>query len=142
MKSLPDGLFSSGKLRFLDLHGNQLTDVPTAFQNAFTLIKLNLNANAIRTLHAASFIGLSGLLELKISMLDQLEQIEGNTFTPLRKLKKLDCSANPQLRSIHPNAFNNVTNLKEVFHVIQCCFRNNGAVVLNALTLLGAVRVQ
>lgn len=113
LKTLPDGLFVSGKLRFLDLHGNQLIDVPPALQSAVQLRELNLNANPIEMLDAASFTGLTSLVKLKVSMLDQLKQIEGNTFTPLRNLKSLDCSQNGQLRYIHPNAFSNVTNLEE-----------------------------
>jgi len=113
LKTLPDGLFTSGKLRFLDLHDNRLMDVPASLQNAVQLRELNLNANPIRRLNAASFTGLTSLVKLEISMMSHLQHIEGNSFTPLRNLETLECSQNYQLRSIHPNAFTNVTTLKE-----------------------------
>jgi len=119
LESIPDALFerSGRKLRFLDLHGNHLTQVPRALQNAVQLRELNLNANDVTTLDATSLVGLSNLVKLEVSHLAGLRQIQSNSFTPLRNLKYIDCSNNYQLETIHPNAFHNVSTLEEFeFH--------------------------
>ena len=122
LESIPDWLFErNGKsLRFLDLHGNHLMQVPRALQKAVTLVSLNLDGNPIRALDATSFVGLGNLIQLDVSNLDSLQLIDTKTFTPLRNLKYIDCSDNHQLKNIHPDAFHNVTTLALVRTECNC----------------------
>jgi len=106
IKDIYDGLSTPVKtLSVLNMAGNLLTTVPSVLKFGEKLTDLNLNENMIRMVNEDAFRGLEKLQVLNMSVMPELEVIEGRAFEPLASLQHLRCSYNFKLKYIHPQVF-------------------------------------
>lgn len=107
----PKIFHTTEQLKYLDLSGNDFYEVPIdALRSAKRLQHLRLNENPISRLYRISFTKLNSLQVLELNYLENLKQIEDETFSELKNLTTLEIKYNRQLSYISPLAFAGLFN--------------------------------
>lgn len=127
--SLPTNLFQyCCNLKFLDLSSTLLHEFPTEMlQKAVGLISLNFDQNPVNTLKTNDISAMANLIEIKLSRLDYLMEVQEKAFMNMNQLEVINMTWNAHLADIHVEAFHSATlgSLKSLYlsynylHVIQ-----------------------
>uniref|UniRef100_A0A4W3JF26 Tsukushi small leucine rich proteoglycan homolog (Xenopus laevis) n=1 Tax=Callorhinchus milii TaxID=7868 RepID=A0A4W3JF26_CALMI len=98
----------------LDLSGNRLDRVPTAWLARVPLRWLSLAGNPITTIGDKAFSGLQELTDLSLSGLTHLTELSRGAFNGLHNLQQLDLSLSPRLRALDAAVFSGLDSLREL----------------------------
>ncbi|XP_044758563.1 leucine-rich repeat-containing protein 70-like [Coccinella septempunctata] len=118
LRELPRELFKElRKLLEINLFKNQFEQVPDVLANVDALEVLILDSNLIYELTDGTFAGFDNLIELSLNNLTNVVEVHANTFTPLKKLRKLFMSDNKYLEVIENDAFGrgNGMSIRELY---------------------------
>lgn len=106
LREIPPELFKELRnLLEINLFKNRFTLVPDALSNLGALEVLILDSNPIYELTDGTFGGLDNLVELSLNNLTNVVDVHANTFTNLKKLRKLFMSDNKYLEVFEKDAF-------------------------------------
>ncbi|KAJ8414643.1 hypothetical protein AAFF_G00038450 [Aldrovandia affinis] len=99
-------------IQSLTLAGNRLEAVPKL--QGLGLRYLNLDANPIAAIGQEAFAGLTDLVHLSLSGLQELTTVQPGAFHDLQSLQVLDMSNNPRLTLLDPEVFRGLLSLQEL----------------------------
>uniref|UniRef100_A0A182JY92 LRRCT domain-containing protein n=1 Tax=Anopheles christyi TaxID=43041 RepID=A0A182JY92_9DIPT len=107
LEDIPKYLFHTPRgLRYLNLTGNLLQEVPQALSYATGLAWLSLDENPISSIViGAEFPALKQLSFLSLSYMSQLKVIGRGAFSGLQALQEVHITNNPHLTYLHGHAF-------------------------------------
>ncbi|XP_054768761.2 leucine-rich repeat and immunoglobulin-like domain-containing nogo receptor-interacting protein 1 [Lytechinus pictus] len=100
--------------RFLDMHGNRLTNLlQDAFRQFYNLERLDLSSNEIASITPGAFSGLHNLTSLILKG-NRIQSLSASTFSGATKLETLDLSRN-NISTITVGAFNGLSQLRTLY---------------------------
>uniref|UniRef100_A0A182P5U0 LRRCT domain-containing protein n=1 Tax=Anopheles epiroticus TaxID=199890 RepID=A0A182P5U0_9DIPT len=107
LEDIPKYLFHTPRgLRYLNLTGNLLQEVPAALSYATSLTWLSFDENPISSIVVgAEFPKLKQLKFLSLSYMSQLKEIGRGAFSSLEALQEVHITNNPHLTYLHGHAF-------------------------------------
>uniref|UniRef100_A0A6E8W4T0 LRRCT domain-containing protein n=1 Tax=Anopheles coluzzii TaxID=1518534 RepID=A0A6E8W4T0_ANOCL len=107
LEDIPKYLFHTPRgLRYLNLTGNLLQEVPAALSYATALAWLSLDENPISSIVVGTeFPSLKQLTFLSLSYMSQLKVIGRGAFSGLESLQEVHITNNPHLTYLHGHAF-------------------------------------
>nr|XP_046246405.1 tsukushi isoform X2 [Scatophagus argus]XP_046246406.1 tsukushi isoform X2 [Scatophagus argus] len=99
-------------IQSLNLSANRLLSVPRLAR--LPLRHLSLDGNPITHIKEGAFTELKDLVNLSLSGLHDLQEIEPHSFKGLQSLQVLDLSNNPKLKTLNPVVFTGLESLQEL----------------------------